>query len=309
MRVLVADDEFGSRTIAQSTVQALGHECVVAPDGDEAWRLIDEFEPHVFVTDRSMPGADGLELCRRLRAEQGRNYVYIVLVTSLDDPPDILEAMRAGADDFVAKPLDPFELETSLLAAERVTALHEELRRTRAVLTAQASTDPLTGLRNRHGMSLYLGELHAAAERYDRSYAVALCDVDHFKRFNDTRGHLAGDAVLRTLAEVLSGGVREIDRIYRFGGEEFLLVFPEQTAGQARIPIERLLSSLRERRIEHRAGGSSGIVTMSIGIAESVPGRRLSPDALLIEADAALYEAKRGGRDRLHFVHDASVGA
>lgn len=299
MRVLVVDDDFGSRVVAQATVQALSHECVTADDGNQAWQLIRQFAPDVVVSDRAMPGMDGLELCRRIRAMNTERYIYIVLVTALSEPADVLEGMHAGADDYVTKPLHPFDLETRLLAAQRVTQLHAELARTRAELTRQANTDPLTGLRNRLTLDVDLQHLHAVSARYHRSYSLALCDVDHFKRYNDTYGHPAGDTVLQQIATAMMDGLRTVDRVYRYGGEEFLIVLPEKSAAEAQPALERILGAIRALGIQHQAGGPTGIVTLSAGIASCTSERRLSGPNLLTEADQALYRAKTNGRDQV----------
>lgn len=256
-----------------------------------------------------MPGLDGLELCRRIRAADVQKYTYIVLVTSLSNPSDVLDGMHAGADDYVAKPLNPFDLETRLLAARRVTSLHAELARARADLTRLAATDPLTGLRNRLHLSAELEQLHAVSQRYGRSYCAVLADVDHFKRYNDTYGHPAGDEVLRAVGTVLRVGVRAVDRAFRYGGEEFLLLLPEQTAAGAVIAVERLLQQVRGLSLEHRTGGSSGLVTMSFGIAACAAGAGLTASAVVDAADSALYTAKDTGRDRLAVAGTAQGGA
>ena len=238
MRVLIADDDLGSRLVAKAAVLAQGHECLTAPDGDEAWRLMSQFRPDVLVTDRNMPGLDGLDLCRRIRASDQDGYTYIVLLTALDDPDEVIAGMEAGADDYLTKPLDPFALHTRLLAATRVTELHAELARARTALLAQANTDPLTGLRNRHGLVADLAQLDHLSLRYGRSYCIAMCDIDAFKAYNDAYGHPAGDQALRTVAAVFSEVARQGDRVYRYGGEEFLVLLPEQDLA-ARDPLRR----------------------------------------------------------------------
>lgn len=270
-----------------------------AADGVEAWRLYQELRPDVLVTDRAMPGLDGVTLCRRIRADPSDGYTYIVLVTGLADPQDVLLGMQAGADDYVAKPLKPFELQTRLLAAQRVTDLHAELARARTELKRQAHTDPLTGLRNRLGLASDLEQIHTVSQRYGRSYCVSLCDIDHFKRYNDTYGHLAGDQALRTVGATLVDELRRGDRVYRYGGEEFLVLLPEQSLDGAFIALERLRARLEGLAVEHRAGGPAGVLTMSVGLAACIPGHRRGSDELVNDADVALYEAKRAGRNRV----------
>ena len=208
MRVLVADDDATSRLVLQATVEQLGHECVVATDGSDAWDAFEQAPTDVLITDWMMPGLDGPELCRRVRQRADDGYTYIILATSLERHEHVLEGMEAGADDYLTKPIDPFDLQTRLIAAQRVTELHKqvaqfhsELARLNVELARQARTDPLTGLGNR----LRLHEDLRSAPRTRRSglgaaYCVALCDLDDFKRYNDTYGHLAGDEALRRVA-------------------------------------------------------------------------------------------------------------
>ncbi len=299
MKVLVADDDLGSRLVAQAAVSALGHDCELAEDGDAAWERYLHYRPDVLLTDRDMPGLNGGQLCRRIREGKQEGYTYIVLITSSAARDDVLAGMQAGADDYLAKPLDPFDLQTRLLAAQRMTDLHAELSRTRAELAAQARTDPLTGLSNRRNLNNDLGLLHARSRRHARSYCLALCDIDMFKAFNDTYGHQAGDDALRAVGAALTQDARAEDGVYRYGGEEFLLVLPEQDAPGALLALERLRSAVQQAGIAHAAGTEDGVLTLSIGIAAFLPGRDVTAEQLLGEADGALYQAKKAGRNRV----------
>jgi diguanylate cyclase (GGDEF)-like protein len=299
MRIVVVDDDLGSCLVASAAVQALGHECVTAADGREGWEVVQRMAPHVVITDREMPGLDGVELCRRIRAAERDSYTYVVLLTSHAEPADVLSGMLAGADGYVTKPLDPVAIEAALLAAARVTALHAELAAVREELARQAHTDSLTGLRNRLSIIDDLEQIRVISERYDRSYCIALFDVDHFKRYNDTYGHLAGDNALRAVGGALGEHSREADRVYRFGGEEFLLILPEQSVEGGTLAVERIRSSIEALDLAHSAA-DSGHLTISVGLAASVPGDR--PDTseqLIARADLALYDAKARGRNCL----------
>lgn len=298
MNILVVDDDAGFRLVGQAVVEAQGHVCRTADGGDQAWERYLAERPDVLITDRNMPGLDGLALCQRIRAQEEHSYTYIIVLTSLDDPGDVLSGMRAGADDYLAKPLDAHALQARLLAAERVTSLHAELAAARIELTRQARTDPLTGLLNRAGLTDDLADLDRRSERYGSNYCLALLDVDSFKRFNDTYGHPAGDHALRTVADLLAGDLRTLDRVYRYGGEEFLALLPEQTIDGARTALERVRLRLETAAIEHRGAGPDAVLTLSIGLAACQPGRRLSGTALIAEADRALYRAKANGRNR-----------
>lgn len=298
MKVLVADDDPGSLLVARAAVERAGHECLAAADGDEAWTLFLAHRPDAVVTDRMMPGMDGLALCRAIRAHETDLYTYIVLLTSQDSQEDVLAGLEAGADDYVTKPLDPFVLRARLLVALRVTTLHADLAHYRKVLSRQARTDPLTGLYNRLKLSEDLEQLHARSARYGEQYSVAMCDVDNFKSYNDIYGHQAGDLALRNVAAALLGQVRKSDGVYRFGGEEFLLVLPRQGLADAKTLLERALDAVRKLQIEHR-GDPSGELRLSAGISMYGARHAVDADTLLGEADTALYTAKAAGRDRV----------
>jgi PleD family two-component response regulator len=239
MRILVVDDEPISRLLVQAAVDWLGHQWIAADDGEAAWRCFSHDKPDVLITDLMMPGVDGLELCRRVRANAQTSYTYIILVTVLGDRQDIVRGMDAGADDYLVKPLQLFDLQARLIAAQRVTDLHAELDRHRAQLAHLARHDPLTGLSNRRSLDEDLEVLHARSQRYGRGFALAMCDIDRFKTYNDTHGHQAGDQALRAVAATIVGEVRGGDGVYRYGGEEFLLVLPEQTLDTALVAVER----------------------------------------------------------------------
>jgi two-component system chemotaxis response regulator CheY len=296
VKIMVCDDDIGSLLVARATVEALGHECISATDGTEAWKLFQTANPDVLITDLEMPGMDGLELCRRVRGAQ-QGYTYVVLLTAHRQPHEVLAGMRAGADDYLGKPLDPVELEARLLSASRVTLLHEELAHSRVVLMRQARTDALTGLHNRLSLDVDLQALHRSSVRYRRPYALALCDVDRFKAYNDTYGHPAGDQALRAVAATLVDQLRDCDRIYRYGGEEFLVLLPEQGRVGATVAMERVRERLERAAIEHRGSDPLGVLTLSVGVAALDPGSTIDAKQLLAQADVALYGAKAGGRN------------
>ncbi|WP_427017593.1 GGDEF domain-containing protein [Pseudarthrobacter sp. P1] len=296
MKVLVVDDDRGSLLVAQAAVVASGHECIVAVDGDAAWRLYQEHRPQVVVSDLMMPGLDGLSLCRAIRAAESDSYTYLVLLTSHGARDDVLAGMEAGADDYVAKPLDPFTLRTRLLAAHRVTSLHAEMAGYRRALAEQARTDPLTGLHNRLKLSEDLAAFESRSERYGHDYALAICDVDNFKSYNDIYGHPAGDAALQAVAAQLAAHARASDGVYRYGGEEFLVLLPGQSRKGAVVLLERFMTAIQALGIIH-SGGTTGVLTMSAGVSAWRPDRRVGRDQLLKEADTALYQAKTAGRN------------
>ncbi len=298
MKILVVDDEPFSRRLIEAAVTRLGHDAMPAEDGEAAWRRFTQDTPEVLITDLVMPRVDGLELCRRVRADTRADYTYIILVTALNDRRDVVRGMEAGADDYLIKPVDLFDLETRLIAAQRVTDLHAELARHRAQLAHLARHDPLTGLANRRSLEEDLEVLQARSRRYGHGFAVAMCDIDRFKAYNDTHGHQAGDQALRAVATAIVGELRLGDGVYRYGGEEFLLVLPEQTLETGQIAVERVRGAVEQLAIKHAATGL-GVLTLSAGITAYRPGDATTAEELLQQADAALYRAKSAGRNRI----------
>ncbi len=303
MKILIAEDDGVSRTILRRAVEKIGHECLAAADGEEAWGLYKENpDLDAIISDWMMPGVDGVELCRRVRGHGRDTYTYFIFLTALVDREHLLQGLEAGADDYLSKPLDRDELEMRLTSALRVTELHrrlafqnEELEKLNRMLFEQSRQDPLTSLGNRLRLREDLEILHGRAKRYGHSYAVVLCDVDHFKAYNDRYGHLAGDDALRRVAEAISSGLRGGDAAYRYGGEEFLMVLPEQDVGVAATIADRLRLAVEALGIPHEANAPGGVVTISAGVA--VLAEAGDADDLLREADAALYEAKKAGRN------------
>lgn len=305
MRILIAEDDTVSRTILRRSVEKFGHECLVAEDGEKAWELLQSTpEVDVIISDWMMPGVDGLELCRRVRAANNGRYTFFVFLTALGDKEHLLEGMRAGADDYLSKPLDREQLQMRLIAASRVSSLHRQLNEQKAELQqlnrelfAAARRDPLTSLGNRLQLREDLETLSAQARRYGRGFCAMLCDVDSFKAYNDTYGHFAGDEVLERVANVISENLRADDTAYRYGGEEFLIILPEQDLESASVAAERLRGGVEELAIPHESRTPPGALTVSVGLAALMPGEKKTVEDLLKEADAALYRAKEGGKN------------
>jgi two-component system cell cycle response regulator len=305
MNVLVADDDPTSRLIAETALRSLGHGCHTVSDGVQAWDAFRSRRPDVVISDWMMPGLTGLQLCRNIRDHAPDSYTYFIMVTSQGGHDEILEGMSAGADDYLIKPLDSDDLQARLIAAARVTSLHHQLAAQRTELEGLnqeladiARRDPLTGLRNRRALDEDLDLLEARVTRYGHRYCMALIDVDHFKSYNDTYGHPAGDRILQTVAVQLEDHARGGDAIYRYGGEEFLCIFPEQSLATGTLAVQRMRIGLEQLAIAH-ADNPRGVLTISAGMAILDPGHTRSASEVLKEADEALYRAKQLGRNRV----------
>jgi len=296
-RVLVAEDDPMLRRILRSWLESWGYQVMVAEDGAMAWELLQaEPAPQLLILDWMMPRVDGVELCGMIRDRGQSPYQYIVLVTAKDDKQDLVRGLEAGADDYLSKPFDRNELRARLRSGRRILTLQDEQTKIREELHFQATHDALTGIWNRKDILDMMRREFEIASRSDCSIGVIMLDVDHFKRVNDTHGHLAGDAVLKEVAHRLQQVLRSYDLAGRYGGEEFLIVLPDCDAERIQSCAERIRSAIGDELI--LAEGSRLCVTASIGTAILDP-RSGTKRTVLAEADAALYKAKNGGRNRV----------
>jgi diguanylate cyclase (GGDEF)-like protein len=277
-------------------MQSWGYQVAAVEDGRKAWEHLDQFAPDIVILDWMMPGMDGVELCRRIRARKLDRYQYILLISGKDETTDVVEGFDAGADDYLTKPFEIGELQARLRAGERILLLQHNLIQALDALRHQATHDDLTGIWSR-GTTLHLlkCELERGA-RSGTSTGVLMIDLDHFKNINDTFGHLSGDVVLKIAASRIGLAVRSYDLVGRYGGEEFLAVLSNCTSEQLQAVAERVRLAVAESPIS--AEGCEIEVTASIGAA--ITASKIEEHIhLLSSADSALYEAKRNGRNRV----------
>ncbi len=308
LSILVVDDDDDMRASIRDGVLALGHECTVAGDGAEALLLNEGRRHDVILSDWRMPRMDGIELCRRTRGlDVDGRYTYFILLSAFGDKRHYIEGMEAGADDYYTKPFDLNELRARLMSAARVVSLYRKLgdqnralRRESQNSFREARIDPLTGIANRLRMSEDLDVFRSRAERYGHRFAAALCDIDWFKNYNDRYGHLDGDQILKQVAQSIREELRESDTLYRYGGEEFLVLLPEQSLPEATMVLDRVRSSVEGLGI--RAAAPDSVVTISVGVAlfrDETANAEETVDDWLRRADSALYRAKEAGRNRV----------
>lgn len=298
MRILVAEDDRTSRCLMDVTVRKWGHDVVLAVDGEEALATLRrEDGPKLALLDWMMPGLDGLEVSRRIRATTGGEYIYIILVTAKSRKQDMLDGLEAGADDYVTKPVDSRELRVRLGAAERILNLQSELIAARESLREQATHDSLTRLWNRRAILDILSREVSRSAREDTSIGVIMADVDHFKAVNDTYGHKVGDHVLVEMAQRLHVALRPYDMVGRYGGEEFLMIVPRCDATFAAYVANRLRTAVAADPF--RADGHELAVTASFGVAAARGLLDPSGQSLIQAADGALYAAKNDGRNKV----------
>jgi len=304
-RVLVAEDDPLYRRALEHFLTRRGYVVHLVSDGLQALANATSSDaPRLLVLDWMMPGLPGPEVCRRLRATPREPYQYILLLTSKHTTADIVEGLEAGADDYLTKPFNVHEFFARVRVGERMIRLHDKLLAAQEALRFQATHDPLTGIWNRGAL---LERLRAEAERAQRrtmSLSLFLIDLDHFKHVNDDFGHLVGDAILHEVAQRLSAAVRLYDIVGRYGGEEFIVAATELAPERPQQFAERLRLAVSSFPV-HTADISVD-VTVSIGVATSDPMDDCSLEQLIRSADAALYEAKRNGRNRVAAAQSAA---
>jgi diguanylate cyclase (GGDEF)-like protein len=270
-------------------------------------------QPAVLVSDWMMPGTDGLSLCRRLAVESrdepsDQSRCYMILLTGNQGIENVVTALEAGADDFISKPVDARELIARIRVGVRVCRLEQRLREANCHLAELATTDVLTGLMNRRrAVEVLEGELERCW-RGAQTLGVAMIDIDHFKRVNDTWGHEAGDLVLKEVGQRLQRACRNYDSVVRWGGEEFLVICPQAAQDEISIVAERMRETVGEKPII-AAPDTPHSITVSIGTTSVPAGRRSTPTVAIAQADRALYDAKRAGRDRVRWGGFPSTGA
>lgn len=312
LRVLIVDDDPDARDYLVAVVQEAGYQTAVASSGEQALQLLaTEFCP-IMITDRNMPGMDGVTLCKRAREEHYPGYLYIFLLTAQNASADIVSGLKAGADDYLGKNnISAPELVARLGNARRIVSLEQALRRALDQKRQMANTDALTGAYSRRYLERQLSLELERTRRFNHSVSLLLLDIDYFKRINDRYGHAIGDEVLRNAYRRLRDLLpRACDWIARYGGEEFLVVLIDTDLRGAEIVAKRLVGGMAEAPIETSAGPIP--VTISVGGSEAAQllTSDLSFTRLIEIADRCLYASKRDGRNRYTMCLDgaSSIG-
>jgi diguanylate cyclase (GGDEF)-like protein len=298
--ILIAEDDPVSRRLLEKVLIKAGNTVVSVDNGQKALALLNEKFFPIILTDWMMPEMDGLELCRAIRKNTYPGYVFIILLTAKDSKDDMIKGLGAGADDYLTKPFSHAELVARLNTGKRVLELEKSLKDANEEIRILSITDPLTGTYNRGYLTERLPQEIKRAKRYSRALSIIICDIDHFKKVNDTYGHLVGDEVLKDFARCIRHSIRhDVDWMARYGGEEFLIVLPETEVNGATAMAERLRGELSQRVTEAQDKQIS--ITASFGVAgfsPNTPDEMISPEALIRKADKYLYQAKRYGRNR-----------
>jgi diguanylate cyclase (GGDEF)-like protein len=298
MKILVAEDDLVTRRMLQAYLAKWGYEVVTVPDGRQAWQILQqENAPRLAILDWMMPELDGTSVCREVRRLAPQPYIYLILLTARGYQEDVIAGLEAGADEYLTKPFDPYELRARLRTGVRIVELQDNLIQAREALREQAMHDYLTNLLNRRATLEFCAAELSRAMREQKPFTAMMVDVDAFKAINDRFGHPAGDAVVCEVARRLRISTRTYDVVGRFGGDEFLVVAPGCGTAQARTQAERLREVVCSQPVTLK--DHSIIVTVSVGVATLVDPRQQDVETLLALADQALYRAKAGGRNRV----------
>jgi diguanylate cyclase (GGDEF)-like protein len=298
--ILLAEDDPVTRMLMTRFLKKAGYEVDAAGDGNEALdKMLKRYYP-ILVTDWEMPGMDGVDLCKTVRNMQLDGYVYTLLLTARDAKEHIIAGLEAGADDYLVKPVHEPELIARLNAGRRILDLEHSLRVANQRNRILSITDSLTGAYNRRYLMEQLPREVERCRRYAYALSFVMCDIDHFKRINDEKGHAVGDDVLQQFVSRVQKAIRSnSDWIARYGGEEFVLVLPETDFKGGIFVAEKIRALVSAAPFITRGGEVA--VTASFGVVATPlggPELALKAEGLIKAADQHLYRSKEAGRNR-----------
>ncbi|MES2318343.1 MAG: diguanylate cyclase [Pseudomonadota bacterium] len=290
-RILIVDDAMENIQILHHALQD-EHDVLFAMNGVKALHIAQNQLPDVILLDAVMPDMDGYAVCAALRASAMTRDIPIIFVTALKTPEDETRALGAGAADFISKPVN-----AAVVRARVRTQL--TVKRQSDALRELTLTDSLTGVANRRAFDEALDAEWRRCARAEVPISLIMVDIDHFKNFNDAYGHQEGDVCLQQAgAAMRRAAMRPQDLVARYGGEEFAILLPHLDITGAEAVANKVLEEIAGMGIAHVRSSASPWVTVSMGVTSLTPSDRDDPGILVKTADALLYEAKAGGRNR-----------
>lgn len=290
-KILIIEDSELQRKLLNRWISNHGYTPLEAVSLSEAREIISKDQVDVVLLDWELPDGSGIELISEIFSSSPIGWLPIIMVTGHTEPENLKLAIEAGATDYITKPAKEIELLARIFSALRMKSLHDQLRET-------AIRDVLTGLYNRRYMEERIEQEFQRCKRHKHSLSLAMIDIDFFKKVNDTYGHETGDIVLKRIAFELKTSLRKSDIISRFGGEEFVIVFPETGVNDATKVLDKIRESVSNIELKSEAGENFK-VSFSGGVAGGDITEIENPTELLRTADKLLYEAKSSGRNRI----------
>lgn len=302
IQILIVDDEADVRNSMDAYINHAGFTTELAASAEEGLDLLKGHPFDVVITDIMLPGVSGLELTKIIKNQYDSD---VIVMTGYSDDYSYEEAITVGASDFVIKPVRLEELVLRLRRVLRERELTKERIRMMEKLQQLAITDGLTRLYNSRSFYTQLELEIDRSNRYNHPLALLLLDIDHFKDYNDTYGHLEGDKVLVQFSRIIKTCLRANDSAYRYGGEEFTVILPETGADEAKTVAQRIRASLED--VAFRPHPDKSVCkTISIGVTEYFPKEELT--SFIKRADEAMYLSKQNGRNRVSVLHGRPVG-
>ena len=295
--VLIVDDHPDNVEVLQVRLESLGYRIVTASDGETALRMVADAPPDLILLDVMMSNMDGNEVARRIKADKSLPFIPIIMQTALDTTQSKVTGLDSGADDYITKPIDYAELQARMTASLRIKSLQDQVAAKNVELGQMVITDAQTGVFNRRHLDQTLDEMFDHSIRLHEPLTLLMFDLDQFKNVNDTHGHQAGDAVLVQFAQLLKHAARDVDRIGRYGGEEFMVLLPGTVPDAGVTFAERVRQEVEAHQFEYEAGALT--CTVSVGIAGWPHPLVHSRHELVKSADDALYVAKSNGRNKV----------
>jgi len=297
--VLIIDD---SEVIRQRIIKALESSELFsryyeAEDGLDGFKQLMSVKPDIVLCDLEMPRIDGFKFLNMIKSRPEIADVPVIMLTGVGDRERKIKGLEQGASDYVTKPFDPEELVARVKIHLKIKQLQDNLKRSNDLLLELSNTDYLTGLFNRRYLMKALEKEYQRSVRKDSHLALIILDIDHFKKVNDTYGHLQGDIVLNKVAQQLQKELRSYDIAARYGGEEFIAVLPDASLPEANFVAERIRAAIQELTFNGELQALR--ITASLGVASFTPAECPSVDSLIKMADDALYRAKTTGRNQV----------
>jgi two-component system cell cycle response regulator len=301
--ILIAGASRTQAAVMKDFLEMNGYEAVVAGNGTSLFDAIEQHDPDVILLNRKLPDLDGAKICRRLKQDPNTSGIPIIMLADKESTTDKVAGLAAGADDYIALPYNDEELGALICARLRAKSEWDDLKQKTRHLEAMlsrveslANIDPLTGLFNRRRFESVMASELKRAFRYELPLSCLILDIDHFKKENDTYGHQSGDEVLRETARTIQNTIREVDLAARWGGDEFIILNPNTGKNNAVIVGEKILKAVSS--LSHACLGNRNI-TVSIGVS-GIPHADIGTmEQLVHNADLAMYEAKKNGRNRV----------